>query len=720
MGVEEKQKSLEELFVGLEYAIQQYLEMNVGRVVDGEYKYLRNKQVKENQQRWENQGAAMASSSQNAAATLAAHRYASSSDWGRQDSEYVLNQTLNKVAKSASMGEDAANLVQWWRNSYIAAYGEEQYIKLSKQAEGGDLAWFYFNSRMEGFIVDRLAKKDVPKNSLEFILTEGINHSFAGKYVVSSAQGEGSATEERRRARIKELYNPGMLEKAGAAATSFGLDAATFGGYGSAATVGMKTLRSGFILLDSGTHLSTAFASSEDATRKVSKMIFGDESAMSRWYHQAKNYSEDDVRKSDIVSDINKSLQRKLYHITLNKGDLKDYELKIRENANGDGQKMSRMCVAVLKQGGMKVEKHQAPAWMLSRSERDNIASGASFLAIACKMKETGLQVKNVGGRMMTLQEVNQRAYDYGRAAYEQSMERKSREQLVENRRERESEREEERRSAEDAARQREVKQREEERRSAEGAARQRTEEYRQKQATQQQQDQHGGYADNGDYGSGYGNGGYGNGGYQNPFGGGQGSWGKLFQNSGLSGIGGLGKNLGYSIAMLPDMLIGMFTGRNPNMKLDENILPLAAILMGVFISRRKHPLLKLMLLLLGGLGILSKVSEAVNGPQQQPVRRYQQVSEESLNRRLQNPAIKGNVMEVTIDGRPVAVSLSSMVADAYQKGSLPLNNIANRVLLKYDEQGGAEGLFQRQEQSERQLAMARDEEIVERSRGMR
>lgn len=691
MGVEEKQKSREELFVGLEYAIQQYLEKNVGKVVDGEYKFLRNKQVKEYQQRWENQGAAMASSSQNAAAPLAAHRYASSGEWGRKDSEYVLNQTLNKVAKSASMGEDAANLVQWWRNSYMAAYGEEQYIKLSKQVEGGDLAWFYFNSRMEGFIVDRLAKKDVPKNSLEFILTEGINHSFAGKYVFSSAQGEGSATEKRRRARIKELYNPGIIEKTAAAATFFGLDAATFGGYGSAATVGMKTLRAGFILLDSGTHLSTAFAGSEDASRKTSKMIFGDESAMTRWYNQAKNYSENDVRESVIVHEVNKSLQRKLYHITLNKGELKDYEQKIRENANGDGQKMSRMCVAVLKQGDMKVEKHQAPAWMLSRSERDNIASGASFLAIACKMKETGLQVKNVGGRMMTLQEVSQRAYDYSRAAYEQSMERKSREQFEENRRERESEREEERRSAEDAARQR-------------------AEEYRQQQASQQQQGQI--YDDNG---------GYGNGGYKNPFGsGGQDLWGRLFQNSGLSGIGGLGKNLGYSIAMLPDMLIGMFTGRNPKMKLGENILPLAAILMGVFISRRKHPLLKLMLLLLGGLGILSKVSEAVNGPQQQPVRRYQQVPEEPLNRRLQNPAIKGNVMEVTIDGRPVAVSLSSMVADAYQKGSLPLNNIANRVLLKYDEQGGADGMFRRQEQSERQLAMARDEEIVERSRGIR
>ena len=291
MGVEEKQKSREELFVGLEYAIQQYLEKNVGKVVDGEYKFLRNKQVKEYQQRWENQGAAMASSSQNAAAPLAAHRYASSGEWGRKDSEYVLNQTLNKVAKSASMGEDAANLVQWWRNSYMAAYGEEQYIKLSKQVEGGDLAWFYFNSRMEGFIVDRLAKKDVPKNSLEFILTEGINHSFAGKYVFSSAQGEGSATEKRRRARIKELYNPSSVEKTAAAATSFGFDAATFGGYGTAATVGMKTLRAGFILLDSGTHLSTAFAGSEDTSRKTSKMIFGDESAMSRWYMRLAFYA---------------------------------------------------------------------------------------------------------------------------------------------------------------------------------------------------------------------------------------------------------------------------------------------------------------------------------------------------------------------------------------------------------------------------------------------
>ena len=39
--------------------------------------------------------------------------------------------------------------------------------------------------------------------------------------------------------------------------------------------------------------------------------------------------------------------------------------------------------------------------------------------------------------------------------------------------------------------------------------------------------------------------------------------WGPYLDNAGLNGFGDITKNLGYVIAMLPDMLIGMFTGRN-------------------------------------------------------------------------------------------------------------------------------------------------------------
>lgn len=47
--------------------------------------------------------------------------------------------------------------------------------------------------------------------------------------------------------------------------------------------------------------------------------------------------------------------------------------------------------------------------------------------------------------------------------------------------------------------------------------------------------------------------------------------WGNALEQMGLSGFSDVSKNMGYVLAMLPDMLIGMFTGKNPNMKLEDN-----------------------------------------------------------------------------------------------------------------------------------------------------
>ena len=41
--------------------------------------------------------------------------------------------------------------------------------------------------------------------------------------------------------------------------------------------------------------------------------------------------------------------------------------------------------------------------------------------------------------------------------------------------------------------------------------------------------------------------------------------WGGIFDSLGLNGFGDVGKNLGYVLAMLPDMLVGMFTGKSRN-----------------------------------------------------------------------------------------------------------------------------------------------------------
>ena len=68
--------------------------------------------------------------------------------------------------------------------------------------------------------------------------------------------------------------------------------------------------------------------------------------------------------------------------------------------------------------------------------------------------------------------------------------------------------------------------------------------------------------------------------------------------------MGDISKNLGYVLAMLPDILVGMFTGRTKSLDLGDNVLPIASIVAGIFI---KNPILKMMMIGLGGANLLNK-----------------------------------------------------------------------------------------------------------------
>ena len=77
-----------------------------------------------------------------------------------------------------------------------------------------------------------------------------------------------------------------------------------------------------------------------------------------------------------------------------------------------------------------------------------------------------------------------------------------------------------------------------------------------------------------------------------------------LLKNFGLNGFSDIGNNLGYVIAMLPDILVGLFTGKTQSLGLKDNMMPIAAILAGMFV---KNPLLKMTLIGMGGANLLNK-----------------------------------------------------------------------------------------------------------------
>ncbi|MBP8167710.1 MAG: hypothetical protein KAY25_11265 [Bacteroides sp.] len=166
--------------------------------------------------------------------------------------------------------------------------------------------------------------------------------------------------------------------------------------------------------------------------------------------------------------------------------------------------------------------------------------------------------------------------------------------------------------------------------------------------------------------------------------------WGTLFGSVGLNGLGDIGKNLGYVVSMLPDMLIGLFTGKTKSLNIKDSMVPIASILIGMFV---KNPLLKMVLIGMGGLNLLNKAGhEAMEKQEGRPLQsagmepHFKTYPDEPLNPRIGNPALQGNCLIATIDKVPCSIQLPNSVVAAYEAGSLPLNTLSNAVLAKNDQ----------------------------------
>ena len=164
--------------------------------------------------------------------------------------------------------------------------------------------------------------------------------------------------------------------------------------------------------------------------------------------------------------------------------------------------------------------------------------------------------------------------------------------------------------------------------------------------------------------------------------------WDSLVRTLGLEGLGDVTGNLGYILAMLPDILLGVLTGKTQSLGIKDNLLPIASIVAGVFI---KNPMLKMLLIGMGGANLLNKAGHEMLG-REQPNRstdggnvQYKHYTDEPPNARIVTPVLPGNTLIATIDRVPCTVQLSSTVADAYRAGALPLNTLANAILAQSD-----------------------------------
>ena len=203
--------------------------------------------------------------------------------------------------------------------------------------------------------------------------------------------------------------------------------------------------------------------------------------------------------------------------------------------------------------------------------------------------------------------------------------------------------------------------------------------------------------------------------------------WDGLLKNFGLDGFGDIGNNLGYVIAMLPDILVGMFTGKTQSLGLKDNMMPIAAVLAGMFV---KNPLLKMTLIGMGGANLLNKAGHEALANKQEGNEsnvalgsntnavRYKSYPDEPLNPRIANPVLQGNCLVATIDKVPYTIQLPEHVVGAYQAGALPLNTLANSILAKRDQMRLVAGhSYGEHEVRNEAMENAEQREVIQRSR---
>ena len=163
--------------------------------------------------------------------------------------------------------------------------------------------------------------------------------------------------------------------------------------------------------------------------------------------------------------------------------------------------------------------------------------------------------------------------------------------------------------------------------------------------------------------------------------------WSGLLNSFGLKGMSDVSHNLGYILAMMPELLVGMLTGKT-RMKVKDNIMPIASIIAGLFV---RNPLLKMVLISMGGANLINKGGHEImedrkgasTGVSQT---NYMQYADQPLNPRIQKPELRGNCLIATIDKVPCTITLSPIVVDACKQGALPLNTLANAILKKNDQ----------------------------------
>ena len=626
-------QNIQQQFTELEYVFQKYFNEHLAPVISQEQRHLREQQEAETRQRFDDGWGGFV----DAASPFTTHMVRRpAGPWNQKNSDDLVKVIDQRLGKDKAITHDIGMMVTAWRSLAVVHLGEEKYKELSKQSPSGDLATDFVNNRFEGMMMQQLAKSKIPHSGLEYMLRKGIGGSLLAGLADTNIALKSDRDKDLEKLALR-LYQPKAGTKVSGALLTAILDGATLG------PGGIKTFA---VTVAGDTALQCVNIEGKTFDQTVGEAMFADEDAISTQRQKTKKVNP---AHSEVVDMLNQSFAKKMkvpeYHPAYSPSRVNQLSTQVR-GATTDGLQHLSNIESLYKEFGLKYKKGGShPAWMEGKSQEECIRLSSQFFAIATEMKSSGKKSMKVGSQVMTLEEVSQRGYDYGRAAAAKQQ-------------------------AANAAKKAETQQQHAPQQSFAAASVQQSQQPPQQNVAQQQQKY---VAPQGNV-------------LQQQATASVNSWGGLMNQLGLSGFGDVGHNLGYVLSMLPDMLIGMFTGKTESLKLKDNMFPLAAIFAGMFV---KNPILKMMLIGLGGANLLNKAGhEAMerDGVIQKPIR-YREYPNELLDPRIENPAMKGYSLVATIDGVPSSITIDERTADAYYKGKIPLNTLCNAVLRKYDEQ---------------------------------
>ena len=688
-------------FSQVDYCIRQYYSRYMASTIVQEKKLIEKNQNKEFMEALdkEDNRPVWAQAADNMHGINSAYRAKMIADatgkWNKMSVDDLVKRCEDKWFKDKRFQNDYSTFVSAFFYNLVAQHGGKESKKLFEYAES------YVQHRFQTLIIEQLAKEKVPRNTASYIAKKAFSDSLLAFTMPKFGLKDGELGEKVN-SKAEAMYNPSAITKAAGFAGATLLDTAVTGGFGSASTTIKATLKGVSIVGDYGLrtylgHKSAKNWSNEEYAKSDSKTVFGDENAFKKIQEGSAKYKKG---STEFINNINSALSRKIKIAPLSISDKARQESNamLVQHKGNSAKLLSTIKADFTKQCIPYNGNSQVPSWMLTKTSKQNRALASSFYALATEMSKEQKTWIKCGGKKMSFKEVSQRAYDYARAAdaidkhhaqlnkragfsskTQKALDDWDKNMAMIN--------------AVDAGASNHKKTKSYHATSSGVSSSTGTNSVTQSQGynpySQQPQQAPTGNATTSQTAG----------------------WGNALEQMGLSGFSDVSKNMGYVLAMLPDMLIGMFTGKNPNMKLEDNFLPLAAIFGGMFV---KNPLLKMLLLGFGGANLFNNAGHAAlkeGYAKTSRVVTYKTYSDEPLNKRISNPVMKGSSMVATIDGKPMVINISDNAVDAYERGNVPLNTLANAVLQKYDENNALVS---------RNYELHHQEENVEQQRGLK